>query len=91
MPSQRTIRRTREGPVWRRDGDPGYDYVARVDAAGLTVRRGTVPEPDARVVADSTAWTRVLYEAAEPAEAGVDVAGDPAAVARLVALFDPAP
>ncbi|QIK72760.1 hypothetical protein G7070_11360 [Propioniciclava coleopterorum] len=62
-----------------------------MDAAGLTVRRGTVPEPDARVVADSTAWTRVLYEAAEPAEAGVDVAGDPAAVARLVALFDPAP
>ncbi|MGC0141863.1 winged helix-turn-helix transcriptional regulator [Pseudactinotalea sp. Z1732] len=62
-----------------------YAYRLRW-AQELSIERGPAPNPQATVTGDSSTWTGVLYQSV--ALESVAVAGDTAAVERLVAAFE---
>lgn len=68
--------------------DPGYDYRVSWGDAGLVAERGDNPRATARVDADSSTWTRILYDSLPIDSDGVQIDGNRDTIQRLVGKFN---
>jgi hypothetical protein len=75
----------------RRDDPPVRDYRVAASGGSLHVRAGAAAEPAAAVTAESTVWSRVLFDdlplTRAEREGTVRVEGDRDAVVRVVRLY----
>jgi DNA-binding HxlR family transcriptional regulator len=75
----------------RRPDPPVRDYRVAASGGSLNVRTGVAPEPAATVIAESTVWSRVLFDDLPLTRAERDgtvrVEGDRDAVVRVVRLY----
>lgn len=67
--------------------DPGYDYRLSWSDDGLVIERGVNVAASATITADSSEWTRTLYQPGREGATALSVEGDRALVDRLIAQF----